>query len=255
MGILTSGSIRDRVGEKHMTSRGVIENKLISYTLRIPRTPEVCDLMGLEYNDKQFFKYMKYGNYLLTRVKDVKPTHYDGIVYDLQMKHEHNYTIHNGLVHNGGGKRNGSIAIYIEPWHKDIEDFLLLRKNHGAEEDRARDLFYALWIPDLFMKRVKENGKWYWYSDHTSKTNKPSYRYELRKLSKEEYARVWHAMAVEHVKPGGAGGLQQVFGWKELTYSDPKYDLWNGGTAKSNVTFQALWQDAWGNNWQPEHST
>ena len=63
-------------------------------------------------------------------------------------------------VDQGGGKRNGSIAIYLEPWHRDIEDFLLLRKNHGAEEDRARDLFYALWIPDLFMKRVEENSTW-----------------------------------------------------------------------------------------------
>ena len=160
MGILTSGSIRDRVGEKHMTSRGVIENKLISYTLRIPRTPEVCDLMGLEYNDKQFFKYMKYGNYLLTRVKDVKPTHYDGIVYDLQMKHEHNYTIHNGLVHNGGGKRNGSFAMYMEPWHADIESFLDLRKNHGDEDLKARDLFYAIWMSDLFMERVKAGQDW-----------------------------------------------------------------------------------------------
>ena len=160
MGILTSGSIRDRVGEKHMTSRGVIENKLISYTLRIPRTPEVCDLMGLEYNDKQFFKYMKYGNYLLTRVKDVKTTHYDGIVYDLQMKHEHNYTIHNGLVHNGGGKRNGSFAMYMEPWHADIESFLDLRKNHGDEDLKARDLFYAIWMSDLFMERVKSGQDW-----------------------------------------------------------------------------------------------
>ena len=160
MGILTSGSIRDRVGEKHMTSRGVIENKLISYTLRIPRTPEVCDLMGVEYNDKQFFKYMKYGNYLLTRVKDVKTTHYDGIVYDLQMKHEHNYTIHNGLVHNGGGKRNGSFAMYMEPWHADIESFLDLRKNHGDEDLKARDLFYAIWMNDLFMERVKAGQDW-----------------------------------------------------------------------------------------------
>jgi ribonucleoside-diphosphate reductase alpha subunit len=59
-----------------------------------------------------------------------------------------------------GGKRNGSFAIYLEPWHADIEDFLELRKNHGDEELKARDLFYALWIPDLFMERVKENGKW-----------------------------------------------------------------------------------------------
>jgi ribonucleoside-diphosphate reductase alpha chain len=58
------------------------------------------------------------------------------------------------------GKRNGSFAIYLEPWHVDIEDFLVLKNNHGDEELKARDLFYALWISDLFMKRVKENDKW-----------------------------------------------------------------------------------------------
>jgi len=61
---------------------------------------------------------------------------------------------------NQGGKRNGSFAIYLEPWHADIEDFLRLKLNTGAEEDRARDLFYALWIPDLFMKRMEENKDW-----------------------------------------------------------------------------------------------
>ena len=63
-------------------------------------------------------------------------------------------------VDQGGGKRKGSFAMYIEPWHADIFDFLDLRKNHGKEESRARDLFYALWIPDLFMKRVETNGTW-----------------------------------------------------------------------------------------------
>ena len=63
-------------------------------------------------------------------------------------------------VDQGGGKRKGSFAIYLEPWHADVFDFLDLRKNHGKEENRARDLFYALWIPDLFMQRVKENGEW-----------------------------------------------------------------------------------------------
>ena len=63
-------------------------------------------------------------------------------------------------VDQGGGKRKGSFAIYIEPWHADVFDFLDLKKNHGKEEQRARDLFYALWIPDLFMKRVEENGLW-----------------------------------------------------------------------------------------------
>ncbi|HEU4717771.1 MAG TPA: ribonucleoside-diphosphate reductase subunit alpha [Bacteroidia bacterium] len=63
-------------------------------------------------------------------------------------------------VDQGGGKRKGSFAIYLEPWHADIFDFLDLRKNNGKEEMRARDLFTSLWIPDLFMKRVKENGQW-----------------------------------------------------------------------------------------------
>jgi len=63
-------------------------------------------------------------------------------------------------VDQGGGKRNGSFAIYLEPWHADIENFLQMRKNHGDEELKARDLFYALWVPDLFMERVKADGKW-----------------------------------------------------------------------------------------------
>jgi ribonucleoside-diphosphate reductase alpha chain len=61
---------------------------------------------------------------------------------------------------NQGGKRNGSFAVYLEPWHADIEDFLKMKLNTGAEEDRARDLFYALWIPDLFMKRLEANESW-----------------------------------------------------------------------------------------------
>lgn len=63
-------------------------------------------------------------------------------------------------VDQGGGKRNGSFAIYMEPWHSDIEDFLDLKKNHGDEEMRARDLFYALWIPNLFMEKVEQDLEW-----------------------------------------------------------------------------------------------
>ena len=67
-------------------------------------------------------------------------------------------------VDQGGGKRKGSIAVYLEPWHGDVFDFLDLRKNHGKEEMRTRDLFLALWIPDLFMKRVEEDGVWTLFS-------------------------------------------------------------------------------------------
>ena len=69
-------------------------------------------------------------------------------------------------VDQGGGKRKGSFAVYLEPWHADIEKFLELRKNTGAEEFRARDLFYALWIPDLFMKRVENDEEWTLMSEH-----------------------------------------------------------------------------------------
>uniref|UniRef100_A0A6C0HXT0 ribonucleoside-diphosphate reductase n=1 Tax=viral metagenome TaxID=1070528 RepID=A0A6C0HXT0_9ZZZZ len=160
MGILTSGYIRDRVGESHETEKGIIENKKISYCLRIPKTKEICDLFGIEYSEKQFFKFFKYNNYLLSRVKSIKTMNYNGILYDLQMNDQHDYLLETGLAHNGGGKRNGSFAIYLEPWHADIEMFLQMRKNHGDEELKARDLFYALWIPDLFMERVKANSTW-----------------------------------------------------------------------------------------------
>lgn len=63
-------------------------------------------------------------------------------------------------VDQGGGKRKGAFAVYLEPWHADVFEFIDLRKNHGKEEARARDLFYALWIPDLFMRRVESNGQW-----------------------------------------------------------------------------------------------
>lgn len=63
-------------------------------------------------------------------------------------------------VDQGGGKRKGAFAVYLEPWHADVFEFLDLKKNHGKEENRARDLFYALWIPDLFMQRVKDGGEW-----------------------------------------------------------------------------------------------
>lgn len=85
-------------------------------------------------------------------------------------------------VDQGGGKRKGSFAIYLEPWHADVFEFLQLRKNHGKEELRARDLFYALWIPDLFMKRVEENGNWSLFSPDEAPNLYESYGDEFEKL-------------------------------------------------------------------------
>ena len=94
-------------------------------------------------------------------IASIVPVEYDGPVYDFEVEGEHNYTVtHLGIAHNGGGKRNGSFAIYLEPWHADVEDFLKLKLNTGSEEERCRDLFYALWISDLFMERVEANVPW-----------------------------------------------------------------------------------------------
>jgi len=85
-------------------------------------------------------------------------------------------------VDQGGGKRKGSFAIYLEPWHSDIFEFLQLKKNHGKEELRARDLFYAMWIPDLFMKRVESNEDWSLFSPDEAKDLHETYGEEFEKL-------------------------------------------------------------------------
>jgi ribonucleoside-diphosphate reductase alpha chain len=97
-------------------------------------------------------------------IESVHTTNSDTEVYDLEIEQIPNYTTNIGIVHNGGGRRKGSIAVYLEPWHADVFDFLDLRKNHGKEEMRARDLFLAMWTPNLFMERVESDGLWSLFS-------------------------------------------------------------------------------------------
>jgi ribonucleotide reductase alpha subunit len=109
-------------------------------------------------NDNDYFRN---GNNIYTPIKSIGEFEYKGIVHDFEIAGLHDYTtVSLGVAHNGGGKRAGSFGIYLEPWHADIEDFLKLRLNTGIEEERARDLFYAIWMPDLFMKRVEADGNW-----------------------------------------------------------------------------------------------
>ena len=129
--------------------------------LKIPKTPIICNLFGIKPNFIE--NYFEYENYLFTPVKSANIIkNYKGRVIDIEVNHpdHHNFLTNSGLVHNGGGKRSGSFAIYLEPWHSDIELFLQMRKNHGDEELKARDLFYAIWMPDLFMQRVKTGANW-----------------------------------------------------------------------------------------------
>jgi len=118
----------------------------------------------LEYNES---KELSVGDFvanhenILYQIVSITRSNYEGVVHDFEINSIHNYTVaHLGIVHNGGGRRNGSFAIYLEPWHADVEDFLRLKLNTGSEEERARDLFYALWISDLFMERVEADGEW-----------------------------------------------------------------------------------------------
>ena len=116
-------------------------------------------------------------------------------------------------VDQGGGKRKGAFAMYLEPWHADIFDFLDLKKNHGKEELRARDLFYALWIPDLFMQRVKEDGQWSLfcpnespglYDSYGEKFNNLYHQYEqegrARKTIKAQ--ELWFAILESQIETG-----------------------------------------------------
>jgi ribonucleoside-diphosphate reductase alpha chain len=114
------------------------------------------EVKELEVGDFTVFPHGEY-----CRIQSIDPTDYTGQVHDFEIDGPHDYTVaHLGIAHNGGGKRNGSFAIYLEPWHADVEDFLKLKLNTGSEEERCRDLFYALWVPDLFMERVEANQPW-----------------------------------------------------------------------------------------------
>lgn len=129
----------------------------------------------------------------------------------LPMLQVFNYTAR--YVDQGGNKRRGAFAIYLEPWHADIFDFLSLKKNVGKDELRARDLFYALWIPDLFMKRVEQDGVWSLMCPHLSPGLSDCYGEEFERLYTKYEAdgrfveqiparKVWRAIIVSQVETG-----------------------------------------------------
>jgi ribonucleoside-diphosphate reductase alpha chain len=141
-------------------------------------------------------------------------------------------------VDQGGGKRKGSFAIYMEPWHADIFDFLDLKKNHGKEEQRARDLFYALWIPDLFMKRVESNDTWSLFDPHEcpglSDTHSAEFEKLYEKYELEGKARktikaqdLWFAIMESQIETGTPYMLYK-------DHSNSKSNQKNLGTIKSS---------------------
>lgn len=163
-GMLTSCQTVDKIGQ--VMSQNKKEKDIISrqicYYLRLPKIQllkdyKIYDNFICSSNIKNYFEF---NGILYCRIKSINKIQYEGEVYDFNMIDNHNYLTDMGLVHNSG-KRKGSFAIYLSPEHPDIFEFLDLRKNQGSEDLRARDLFLAMWIPDLFMKQVESDSDWY----------------------------------------------------------------------------------------------
>jgi ribonucleoside-diphosphate reductase alpha subunit len=128
------------------------------YRFTIPRSKFFNEIIGKGSSEYDY--HYRNGNVIFVPITTLKKTKYTGKVYDLNVESNHNYLTINGLVHNSG-KRLGSIAMYLEPWHDDIFAFLEAMKLHGPEEKLVKDLFYALWISDSFMRAVETGGDWY----------------------------------------------------------------------------------------------
>ncbi len=163
--IPTAGNFRirnnDHTGTRSDGSEIQFTGETHCYDLRIPATDDIANTLGCEKLTKQ--NWLKVGNHVFSRVTEKVAAEVSPIVVDLKVEDDESYMTTSGMAHNGG-KRKGAMCAYLETWHLDIEDFLELRKNTGDERRRTHDMNTANWIPDLFMKRVLENGSWTLFS-------------------------------------------------------------------------------------------
>ncbi len=165
LGIPTAGNKRKRhyhhTGTRADGSMITFNHDGINYDVRIPAVPALASRMHCSAVTKH--NWLTYGKHVFTRVKSVDEMTPVPFVCDLKVEGDESYMTTAGLAHNGG-KRKGAVCAYLETWHKDIEEFLELRKNTGDERRRTHDMNTANWIPDLFMQRVIENKDWTLFS-------------------------------------------------------------------------------------------
>jgi ribonucleoside-diphosphate reductase alpha chain len=165
LGVPTAGQYRVRknahTGKRSDGSTAVFKGETRSYDLRIPAIPEIAERIGCKPMEK--YNWIEIDGQIFSRVASVKAIDATPFVFDLKVEGDESYMTASGLAHNGG-KRKGAMCAYLETWHLDIEDFLELRKNTGDERRRTHDMNTANWIPDLFMKRVRDNGQWTLFS-------------------------------------------------------------------------------------------
>ncbi|MCF7852368.1 MAG: ribonucleoside-diphosphate reductase subunit alpha [Simkaniaceae bacterium] len=165
LGIPTAGNRRERSydheARRSDASTTTFKGSTISYDLRIPAVASLAEKVGCQPVTKQ--NWLSTPGFVWSRITSVEDQEKTAVVCDLVVEGDESYMTTAGLAHNGG-KRKGAMCAYLETWHLDIEDFLELRKNTGDERRRTHDMNTANWIPDLFMKRVQENGSWTLFS-------------------------------------------------------------------------------------------
>ena len=165
LGVPTAGQYRERrqdhVGARDDGSKVRLQGVVKVYDIRIPAVPELATRLGCRPLTKHNWFVVK--NWVFSRVRHVEPMAPTPFVVDLKVEGDESYMTTGALVHNGG-KRKGAVCSYLETWHLDIEEFLELRKNTGDDRRRTHDMNTANWVPDLFMKRVFEDGDWTLFS-------------------------------------------------------------------------------------------
>ncbi|MGR8935175.1 MAG: ribonucleoside-diphosphate reductase subunit alpha [Gammaproteobacteria bacterium] len=165
LGIPSAASYRERqcnhAGRRADGSQAVFSGTVQCYDLRIPCVPDFAEYFDYRVAGKQF--WFEWKGALFTRVRSITSIAPAPFVFDLKVEGDHSYNTVVGAVSNGG-KRKGAMCAYLETWHLDIEEFLELRKNTGDDRRRTHDMNTANWIPDLFMKRVAEEGQWTLFS-------------------------------------------------------------------------------------------
>jgi ribonucleoside-diphosphate reductase alpha chain len=165
LGIPAAGQYRERenahTGRRSDGSEVVFSGVTKAYDLRIPAVPEIAELVKCRAIAKR--NWLVYKGCVFSRVRKVEPIAHCPFVIDLKVEGDESYMTAAALAHNGG-KRLGAVCAYLETWHLDIEEFLELRKNTGDDRRRTHDMNTANWVPDLFMKRVAEEGQWTLFS-------------------------------------------------------------------------------------------
>ncbi|KFI21897.1 ribonucleoside-diphosphate reductase [Nitrosococcus oceani] len=165
LGVPTAGQYRERQqghsGQRSDGSEIRFNGICRAVDVRIPAVSEIAERLGCRALTKH--NWIEYNGFLFTRLRSARDISPLPFVYDLKVEGDPSYMTTTALVHNGG-KRKGAVCAYLETWHIDIEEFLELRKNTGDDRRRTHDMNTANWVPDLFMKRVAEDGGWTLFS-------------------------------------------------------------------------------------------